>query len=126
MEGLTVVSTGDKGRGVACVLPIPSGSTIEVCPVILLNTEDTASIHRTHLHDYYFLWDYEKKTSALALGYGSLYNHSSSPNADYELLLDTQEIRFFALQDIEVMDEITINYQTVQLEEYPLWFKNND
>lgn len=125
MNGLMILSTEQKGRGVACVQPIPKGSTIEICPVILLNTKDTQVIHKTHLHDYYFLWNKEAKTSALALGYGSLYNHHPKPNADYELLLDTHEIRFFSIRDIDVMEEITINYQSEILDEYPLWFNNN-
>jgi len=122
IDGLYLIHDDKLGRGVACIHPIPKGSIIESCPVIMLSSKDTKVIHNTKLHDFYFLWDTHLKTSAIALGYGSLYNHSKSPNADYQLNDETQEIQFFAIEDIEAGDQIFINYQTLEQSEYPLWF----
>ena len=49
---------------------------------------------------------------AVALGYGSLYNHSYTPNAHY-VDVDQCRKRFVALRDIEAGEEITINYNAV-------------
>ena len=46
---------------------------------------------------------------ALALGYGSLYNHSYNPNARYDDV-GRQIKEYSALRDIQRGEEITINY----------------
>ena len=46
---------------------------------------------------------------ALALGYGSLYNHSYRPNARYDDVGQRTKL-FTALRAIEPGEEITINY----------------
>lgn len=122
ISGLYIIEDAERGRGIACLNDIPEGSTIELCPTLMLNTKDTKVIHDTHLHDYYFLWDIEMRTSAIALGYGSLYNHSREPNCDYQLNDLTQEIHFFAIKDIPAGTEILINYQTLETGEDGLWF----
>ena len=50
--GLYIIQDRVRGRGVACVNMIEKDSTIEICPVILLSTEDTEAIHLTHLHNH--------------------------------------------------------------------------
>ena len=109
------------GRGVFTGKNIPADTTIELAPVILLDPADTERIHDTHLHDYYFLWGEEG--SAIALGYGSLYNHSSQPNADFRMDFDRKEIKFFALKDIPAGKEILINYTDEEDERTRLWFQ---
>lgn len=122
LPGLYIIPTEERGRSVFCADDILEGSLIEICPVIVLNAEDTLSIHTTRLHDYYFVWDIEKGTSAIALGYGSIYNHSQAPNADFEILPDTNEIRIFALKEIPAGTEITIDYIASKEEGIELWF----
>ena len=100
LPGLYILETESKGRGVYTSTSIPKGSLIEICPCILLSTSDTQKIHETLLHDYYFLWDTEKKTSVIALGFGSLYNHSRQPNAQFTLNYDDQTIVFVAIEEI--------------------------
>ena len=76
------------GRGVFTARDITPGALIEICPVLVLPAEELAVIHGTRLHDYYFLWGEDQQQCAIALGFGSLYNHASDPNAetviDYE------------------------------------------
>jgi hypothetical protein len=60
---------------------------------------------------YVFDWKVPTKREyvALALGYGSIYNHSYSPNASYKCVAP-DAIEFVAIAAIEPGDEITINY----------------
>ena len=69
------------GRGVFARRPIIEGETIECCPALVFPKDDRPHIDRTGLYDYYFDWS--DGGLAVALGYGSLYNHSYSPNAMY-------------------------------------------
>lgn len=110
------------GRGVFTGAKIPAGTTIELAPVILLSAKDRKVIHETHLHDYYFQWDGDR--AAIALGFGSLYNHSDDANAEFELDYDFEQIRFQALQDIAAGAEITTDYRTGD-PEMKLWFEKN-
>lgn len=107
------------GRGVFSSVDIPAGSIIELAPVILLSAADRILIHQTCLHDYYYTWDDD--SAAIALGFGSLYNHSDQANAEFELDYDFELIRFTALRDIVAGEEITTNYR-VGNPEMELWF----
>ncbi|MEM6395943.1 MAG: SET domain-containing protein [Bacteroidota bacterium] len=98
-----------SGRGVFTAEALPKGSAIEIAPVIVLSKEDKEAIHQTHLHDYYFDWGKDGR-AAIALGFGSLYNHSPDPNADYYMDFEAQTINFFTRRDIAAGEEITIDY----------------
>ena len=47
---------------------------------------------------------------ALALGYGSLYNSANPSNMRFEADASQLALRFIANQDIDVDEELTINY----------------
>ena len=111
-----------KGRSVFTSEKIEEGSIVEICHVIILNKEDTRAIHETHLHDYYFVWDIVRGTSALALGFGSLYNHDDDNNAEFELDLIEKVIRIIAQRNIEAGEEITLDYKGHKEEGNELWF----
>lgn len=111
-----------KGKCIFTAQAIPEGSSIEICPVILLNAADCATIHTTRLHDYYFHWGTEGDC-AIALGFGSIYNHSSQANADYEMLLEDELIGINAIRNIEAGEEITINYMDDGEQKSKLWFE---
>jgi hypothetical protein len=51
--------------------------------------------------------------SAVVLGYGSLYNHENPANMRYESDPQKNVIRFIAVRDIAVGEELTINYNAV-------------
>jgi hypothetical protein len=60
-----------------------------------------------------FNWGNLTKTqpsSALALGYGSLYNHANPASLTYEAVLENQSMRYIATRDIKKGEELTINY----------------
>ena len=81
------VSPG-KGRGVFARRPIAAGEVFETAPVLVVPAAEWSSIEKTVFFDYTFEWGWEGETAAIALGYGSLYNHSYTPNARYEKRLE--------------------------------------
>ena len=110
------------GRGVFTAEEIPEGSLIEICPVIVLPEEDLPAIHGTHLHDYYFLWGENDECCAIALGFGSLYNHAYMPNARYWVDQEEATISIYAIADIPAGAEITISYNGDPEDTTPVWF----
>ncbi len=118
-----VAPSNVHGLGVFAAAPLSEGSIIEVCPVLLFPKAQLAAIRQTVLDDYYFDWGDDGEWYAFALGYGSLYNHSFQPNADYGMDFDHQTIEIYALRDIEPGEEIFINYNGSPENREPLWFE---
>lgn len=110
------------GRGVFTGVPIKKGDLIEICPVIVMKEGEMAVLDTTTLYDYYFLWGDDQKLCAVALGFGSLYNHDCPSNSDYHMDFDELTIEIFAVRDIEAGDEITINYHGDPEDASPTWF----
>ncbi len=95
----------EHGRGVIAVAEISGGETIEVCPILELGEGDASGL----LDDYIVSLGDDSGGSALLLGYGSLYNHSEEPNAEY--VADAADAySFVALRDIAAGEQITISY----------------
>jgi len=122
---LFVAQSDLGGRGVFTGQALSAGDTFEVCPVIVLPEQDLPVIHTTHLHDYYFLWGKKQNQCAIALGYGSLYNHSYQANANYLFDYDTNTIDFVCVKDIAAGEEITVNYNGGPDDKTPVWFDKN-
>ena len=121
IPGLYILEN-DHGRGVYTAIDIPEGSLIEICPVIIISKVELPIIHKTTLHDYYFLWGPNLDQAAIALGYGSLYNHAVESNADFILDLEDKTISIVAIEDISAGTEIRINYHGEQGDARKLWF----
>ena len=119
---IAVEESGDKGRGVFARKRFRPGELIERCPVIILNSAECERIEPTILGMYCFRWGAEAKEVAVVLGYGSIYNHSYRPNADFNPVLEDNAMEFVALRDIERGEEITINYNGLPEDQSPLWF----
>ena len=106
---------GSLGRGVFADRAFKRADIVEACPVIPISEEDFAKLKDTALENYPFSW--KGTGTCMVLGYGSLYNHSDTPNiawVDVEMLnLKT----FFALRDIEEGEELLFDYNN---EEYKL------
>lgn len=122
MKKLFIASIENKGRGVFAAVTFSKDDVLEVCPLIITNPEDLSALHTTYLHDFYFLWGQAQNQAAIALGYGSLYNHSDTPNAYFNYDYDNKTIDFVALSSIEIGQEITVDYQA-GMETRDLWFK---
>ena len=119
--GLYYAPSGRHRLGVYCLEEIQAGSVIEICPIILIPPDQAKEIVRGYiLYDYYFEW--KKEHIALALGYGSLYNHSSTPNAFFEPDYQRQLILFKAAIEIPAGQEILVDYHAGTPEE-KVWFE---
>ena len=108
VSGLRVGSAGKLGRGVFATQRFECGSLIERAPLIVIQSRSASLVVQelTVLGAYCYQWDEDR--ICLALGYASLYNHSSRPNAVYFVRDDVIEI--FALRDINPGTQIKINY----------------
>jgi len=95
------------GRGVFARTSIDAGSLVETCPVLRVPRDEMADLDKTVVYSYYFVWGDD---AGIAFGFGSLYNHSSQPNARYEKNLDRDELEIFALREMSAGEEITLNY----------------
>ncbi len=111
------------GRGIFTSRDIVEGSILEICPVIVLPPEDIPLIHKTRLHDYYFLWGEKEDHCAIILGFGSFYNHSYRPNAEYFPDYEHLTMDFKAIKPIQAGEEITVNYGGDPNAEEKLWFE---
>jgi uncharacterized protein len=123
MADLIVKQSASRGRGVFAARWFQAGEVIEICPVIAVSSDDVAKLDDTPLYNYYFGWGTENKGAAIALGFGSLYNHSYAPNAAYRKSEADSTISFFAVKPIAPEDEILITYNFGDTENCgQLWF----
>jgi SET domain-containing protein len=109
-----------KGRGVFACSPIRKGQVIEHAPVLIVPINSlVGGLKNPTLLKYFYLWT--KTTVAISLGYGSLYNHSYRPNAEYEHARASMIYR--ALRNIAAGEEITINYNGDPKDRSPVGFE---
>lgn len=94
------------GRGLYARRDIRRGALIEVSPVIVINRGDVGDDEP--LSNYVFEWSRGKR--AVALGMGSLFNHSKTANAWWEVVRDKKVLRFYAAKDIRAGEEILVDY----------------
>lgn len=93
-----------KGRGVFALQPIRKGEVVEVCELILIDLDQV----QADLEGY--VYQYSKTKAAVALGNGSLFNHSDSSNCIFYFNFRKKQLIVEACKDIEVGQELTINY----------------
>jgi SET domain-containing protein len=115
---------GHKGRGIFAKRSFTKGELIERAQVILVPGDQWLEMEKTALADYYYNWG--ENGAAIALGFGSLYNHSYSPNTMYIKHYSELVIDYVALCDIAIGSEITINYNGHPLNQQPVWFDASD
>lgn len=114
----------NAGRGVFARCNIKKNEIIEKCPVIEVLKHDMANLNESFLVTYFFYFGKNKERLAVALGFGSIYNHTYKPNAKYEIKPTENRIDFVALNDIKKDDEITINYNPgIPKNKSSLWFE---
>jgi uncharacterized protein len=111
-----------RGRGMFACRKFLKGELIERAPVIPINEKQWPFAQKTILSDYAFDWGEHDEQAAIALGYVSIYNHSYSPNAQLEELLDELMMEVVAIRDIPPGEEVTINYNGDPANQDPLWF----
>lgn len=112
------------GRGVFARVAIKKGEIIERCPLIEILAHDAARVNESMLVTYMYYLGNNKERLVLALGFGSIYNHSYHPNATYNEKYNEKVIDFIAISNIKKDEEISVNYnQGNQNDKSPLWFE---
>jgi SET domain-containing protein len=119
---LYIKSSPGKGRGVFTTEAIEARTLIEIAPVIVLPEKDCKLIDKSFLYNYYFLWGDKRKNYAICLGYGSIYNHSYTPNCVYETYYDDEVMHFITIRDIAAGEELLVTYNQDPADKAPLWF----
>lgn len=103
------IGVGSKGRGLFATASIPPGTLLHVAPCILV-VEDEYNQHMRHTILEHYLFNCGKD-KLLALGHGSLFNHSRRPNVDYRVDGEQQCIRYISgHRIIEPGEELCIFY----------------
>ncbi|HMP28648.1 MAG TPA: SET domain-containing protein-lysine N-methyltransferase [Saprospiraceae bacterium] len=123
IPGLYIKEVDGKGKCVFTGSDINEGDLIEVCQTIIIPKREVQILHRTVLHDYYFSWSDSMEEAAIALGFGSIYNHAIESNADFILDFEHNTIDIVAISNIKAGSEITLNYHGEKGDDTPLWFK---
>jgi len=105
-----------SGRGVFASRGFKAGETVEICPVVVVNNELANGLPQ-EVACILFGWSYlvtrqAGPLTALALGYGSLYNHNNPANMRYEADDHLKALRFIAVRDIVQDEELTVNYNS--------------
>lgn len=95
-------------RGIIATETLKKGTIIERCPLIFLPVEQEKFLKQTVLWKYYFEWT--KKYHSIALGYGSLVNHSYEPNVQYIFDYRSNTLNFKVIRQIEKGEEVFVNY----------------
>ena len=101
------------GWGVFAKEDIMEGEVFEECPILTLPIEkgEITSL----LIDYRFNYPQgnEWQEQVLALGYGSLYNHSNDPNAFWVSDIENRIFKFVSNREIKQGEEIFVWYGDV-------------
>jgi hypothetical protein len=95
------------GKGVFTKIDIPKDTDIEKACIVKVPVKN---IEGTPLQDYAFTNPYNKKIYLIAFGYGSMYNHSDTPNIHYYYDKDINCIVYESLRDIKAGEELYISY----------------
>ncbi|KAF8945008.1 hypothetical protein BGZ47_003398 [Haplosporangium gracile] len=113
---LQIQDCGAKGRGIVTTVVVPARTVIDISPILLFPSEEYSTHGQyTQLDHYTYRW---KGGMALALGLGSMFNHSSTPNVGFQRDIDNGLIRYSTLREIQVGEELCISYGP------SLWFPN--
>ncbi len=97
-----------KIRGIIANRDFKNGEVIEKCPVILVPKTQENALKQTVLWKYYYEWSH--KFHCIVLGYGSLINHSYTPNTRYVFDYRNTLLVYKAIKTIKIGEEILVNY----------------
>ena len=93
-----------KGRGVFANQAVMKKQIIEICELLLMDLNEVGPT----LEGY--VYQYNKKLVALALGNGSFYNHSENPNGRFYFNYRKKLLYIEAIREIGAGEEITVDY----------------
>ena len=107
------------GRGVFAARRFEPGAVIEECPVLAVTADQAPLLDETDLFGFTFEWE---DGVAVALGFGSLYNHAWTPNRALRPRLRAGPRDLSSRRAIDPGTEITVNYSGDPAGQIDLWF----
>lgn len=117
--------TKNKGRGVFALKNFKKGEIVETCPIIRMTPAERKHCANTILDCYMYPWR-STRSASLVLGYGSIYNHSFAPNADWKQNFKTRTMVYRAIRAIKKGEEVTVNYNGEPDDMTPIdWFEDD-
>jgi SET domain-containing protein len=124
-NNLVVKKSAIDGYGVFAKKNMLEGEILEECYCILYECKARC------IPNYHFKIVRNQITEAvLPTGFGCLYNHSSTPNADYEIDQVNNILTIEATKPIAEGEEIFISYgnnwfseRNIKVKKAPLWFR---
>lgn len=120
---IAIKRTSKKGLGVFALKDFKAGEIIESAPVLIFDTKGRKNLEKTLLSHYIYPWR-STRGAALVLGYGSIYNHSFSPNADWKQNFKSQTMVYRTVKPIKKGEEIHVNYNGEPDDDSPIdWFE---
>lgn len=125
LGALSVRKTESSGRGVFTRIPLQAGTIINISHVLLFPPDEYQKYGKyTQLDNYTYIWSKGENgaTMALALGLGSLFNHSfQSPNVSYTFDREKETIRYTLMKNVDAETELCISYGSGKM-----WWESND
>lgn len=110
-----VRETGDaRGRGVFALRAFTPGEIVEESPVVLIDAPFRD--FPPEIRHIVFSWGKlcnSGSAYAIALGYGTMYNHDNPANMRYQADPVNRVMRFIAVRAIAAGEELTVNYNAV-------------
>ena len=105
----------EKRFGVYANRAFDKGEVVEKCPVVLFEMpfNNLPESIKERIFDWEVLAKTESKTKnmhAIALGFGSMYNHDNPSNMRYEADPKNRILKFITVRPITKAEELTINY----------------
>lgn len=116
---IKVKRTVNKGRGVYALKDFKAGEIIESCPVLVLTPTERKHCEKTTLNYYIYPWK-STRSAAVVFGYGSIYNHSFEPNADWKQNFKSTCMVYRAIKNIKKGEEILVNYNSEPDDKTPI------
>lgn len=118
-----------KGKGVFALRAFVKGEPVEVAPVLVLkgDFDDLPELLKTYVFDWSTLTGMPR-CQAVALGFGSMYNHDNPASLVYVADGRASLMRYLAARDIAAGEELTINYNAlggVSTSDDDNWFERN-
>jgi hypothetical protein len=98
------VGVSKRDRMIIAARPFMAGELVHVAPVVVVPNEQVAGV----LENYVYTW--RRGRSAIALGFGSLFNHSKTPTLCLQKYPTKRLIMYWAIRSIDAETELTIDY----------------
>ncbi|KAI9193466.1 uncharacterized protein BJ171DRAFT_398591, partial [Polychytrium aggregatum] len=109
-HSLKLAAHPKRGRGVYATKTIPANTLVDISPILFFTPEEYQAHGRHTILDHY-TYKWQNGSMALALGLGSLFNHSSRcQNVGFIRDFEHSCIKYYTLRDIQPEQELFISY----------------